>query len=98
MNERVAYIVKKGPADMFRGDWYINDESMETKEAAIAKAAALTLASFRDLEKDWEQYGYEWSVFERENGVDKKIWEGFKYIQVSKPGPEGTPELSLGAF
>jgi hypothetical protein len=28
----------------------------------------------------WEQFGYEWSVFEKEGDIEKKIWEGYKYI------------------
>lgn len=99
MKSAKLYVIKKGPADMFRGDWYIEDELMETREAAIAKAAAQTLAAYRDMGSSWEQYSYEWSVFERAEGhEDKKIWEGLKYIQVSNPGPEGTPELEFGTL
>jgi len=81
---------------MFRGDWYDQDEVMATREDAIAKAATLTLEEYFGMPNDWEQYGYEWSVFEKENNVEKKIWEGFKYINSSKPRLGQTPDINLG--
>jgi hypothetical protein len=38
------YVLKKGPADPFRGDWYIDEKSFTSADKAIAQAAALTLA------------------------------------------------------
>jgi len=100
-----TYIVKKGPADPFRGNWYTDEQSFATLDEAIVKAAELTLANYEKFKNIWEEFGSEWSVFERENKIEKKIWEGFKYINQSKPigytnhsqsiGNE-TPDLKLG--
>ena len=81
---------------MFRGDWYYTVEEVKSEIEAISKAAALTRASYFELDLGWEQYGYEWSVFEMENGIEKKIWEGFKYIYSSKPNAGEIPALDLG--
>ncbi len=74
------YFVKKGPADPFRGDWYIDEGSFDTAGEAIEQAAALTLAEYNEYLMSWAQFGYEWSVFEKEGDTEKKIWEGYKYI------------------
>jgi hypothetical protein len=74
------YVLKKGPADPFRGDWYIDEKSFTSADKAIAQAAALTLAEYSEYLMSWEQFGYEWSVFEKEGDIEKKIWEGYKYI------------------
>lgn len=82
-----SFWVKKGPADPFRGDWYLEGESFSEKDTAIRHAANLSLENYRELSSGWEQYGYEWSVFRNENGTEKKIWEGFKFImELNKTG------------
>lgn len=81
---------------MFRGDWYDQDEVMATKEAAITKAVTLTLEEYFGMPNDWEQYGYVWSVFETENGVEKKIWDGWKYIYHKRPNKGEAPDSKLG--
>src|SRR6478735_5436979 len=74
------FLVKKGPADPFRGDWYIDEKSFASAREAIEEAAALTLANYNEYLLSWEQFGYEWSVFEKEGDLEKKIWEGYKYL------------------
>ena len=81
---------------MFKGDWYDQPEIMKTKEEAIAKAAGLTLANYREWKLSWEEYGYEWSVFEKEDESEKKIWEGFKYIYQRHPKKSEVPDINLG--
>lgn len=71
------FYVKKGPADPFRGSWYTIEKSFSSKQEAVEYAANLTLDNHHSLPNAWDQYGYEWSVFEN----DEKIWEGFKFIQ-----------------
>lgn len=78
------YLVKKGPADPFRGDWYIDEKTFDSAGDAISHAAELTLAEYNAYLLSWEQFGYEWSVFEKEEDVEKKIWEGYKYIRTAK--------------
>ncbi len=75
------YLLKKGPADPFRGDWYTNEISFASSDEAISQAAALTMADHNDYLMSWEEFGYEWSVFEKEGDAEKKIWEGYKYIK-----------------
>lgn len=73
-----SYLVKRGPADPFRGNWYTEAMEFESLEEAIRTAAAKTLENFTELQNSWDEFGYEWSVFEKETG--KKIWEGYKFI------------------
>jgi hypothetical protein len=42
------------------------------------------LENFHQLKSSWAEFGYEWSVFERREESEKKIWEGYKYIQAVK--------------
>lgn len=90
-----TYLVKKGAADPFRGDWYILDEEFNSAEEAISTAAEKTLAQYKEYNHDWEQYGYEWSVFEKSENVEKKIWEGYKYI---KSAVDGNLDLKMGSL
>jgi hypothetical protein len=90
-----TYLLKKGAADPFRGDWYIYEESFASAEEAITQAAALTLAQYNTYLLSWEQYGYEWSVFEKEGDSEKKIWEGYKYIMGSL-ALDKSPDITLG--
>ncbi len=78
------YLVKRGAADPFRGDWYILEEEFHEMGKAIEKAAALTINNFLQLKTSWEEYGYEWSVFEKSDQHEIKIWEGYKYIHEMK--------------
>lgn len=87
------YLVKKGPADPFRGDWYTEESSFLVKDEAIAEAARLTLADHSSFLDSWEQFGYEWSVFERAGGKEVKIWEGYKFI---KSSGRTSKDLDLG--
>lgn len=80
MQDEKKYLVKKGPADPFRGDWYILEKEFTDHHQAIAFAAKLTLQNSEELKNSWEQFGYEYSVFELVGGIEKKIWEGYKYI------------------
>lgn len=77
----MPFHVKKGAADPFRGDWYIEEKTFETSEAAIGLALKLTYQNHLELGHSWEQYGYEWSVFEVTSTGETKIWEGFKAIK-----------------
>ena len=79
-NKTKIYLLKKGPADPFRGDWYTDEIRFASAEEAIAQAAALTLAEYNAYLTSWEQFGYEWSVFEKVGDTERKIWEGYKYI------------------
>jgi hypothetical protein len=79
MSQKI-YVVKKGPADPFRGDWYSDEKPFADLETAISIAAALTIANYESLMNNWEEFGYEWSVFEKVEAGDTKLWEGFKYI------------------
>lgn len=81
---------------MFRGDWFDQDEEAASREEAIAKAASQTLEEYFRMENDWEQYGYEWSVFEKENEVEKIIWSGWKYIYHKRPSNGEAPDINLG--
>jgi len=78
----VPFHVKKGAADPFRGDWYIPEQTFETAAEAIAFAMLRTQEEYDQLRISWEQYGYEWSVFEQTPTGETKVWEGFKAIKV----------------
>lgn len=78
------YLVKKGPADPFRGDWYTPEAEFNELQIAMESAAALTIKSYHELNYSWEEFGYEWSVFEKDGDLETKIWEGYKYIQEIK--------------
>jgi hypothetical protein len=78
----VPFQVKKGPADPFRGDWYIPEQTFETATEAIALAMQRTQEEYSQLKISWEQYGYEWSVFEQTTTGEIKIWEGYKAVKV----------------
>jgi len=91
------YLVKKGLADPFRGDWYIQEADFKDKEKAVESAALLTLTNVKELTKHWEEFGYEWSVFEKEGSHETKIWEGYKYIQGINNSGE-IDNLMLGAI
>jgi hypothetical protein len=80
------YFVKKGPADPFRGDWYLEEKTFDNQEEAISIAAALTKENFAEFGKDWDEFGYEWSVFEKDGDSEKKVWEGYKYISLLRKG------------
>jgi hypothetical protein len=80
------YVVKKGPADPFRGDWYTNEKAFADINEAIEHAANLTLSNFTEFGNSWVQFGYEWSVFEKSGDEEKKVWEGFRYISFVKNG------------
>ena len=90
------YFIKKGPADPFRGDWYVHEAEFSTQHEAIAAAASLTLKSLYELKNGWEEFGYEWSVFEHSENLEIKIWEGYKYIQqVNARGDVNNLDLGL---
>jgi hypothetical protein len=91
----VSYLVKKGPADPFRGNWYVPEAEFSTQLEAIAKAASLALKSQRNLKNSWEEFGYEWSVFETDGNSETKIWEGYKYIKEIEAGGD-VSNLDLG--
>jgi hypothetical protein len=76
--------IKKGAADPFRGDWYIVESTHQTSAEAIGLALKLTQQNLDELGASWDQYGYEWSVFEQTTSVEKKIWEGFKAVSVAR--------------
>jgi hypothetical protein len=80
----MPFHVKKGPADPFRGDWYIPESVHETSTEAIARALKLTQQNLDELGTSWDQYGYEWSVFEEIPSNEKKIWEGFKAVSIAR--------------
>lgn len=92
----MKFHVRKGPADPFRGDWYTQENSFPTSEEAVATALILTHQNYIELGNGWEQYGYEWSVFEETSGGDKKIWEGYKAIAVMKSKNMTVPEKEDG--
>ena len=48
---------------------------------AIQSASELSLNDFDYWKEHWDEFGYEWSVFELENQKETKIWEGYKFIQ-----------------
>jgi hypothetical protein len=75
----MSYTVSKGPADPFRGDWYIPEEVFPTLDEAVALALALTEANQRELGTLWVELGYEWSVFSAE---EDHVWEGYKAVQL----------------
>jgi hypothetical protein len=54
-----TYFIKKGAADPFRGDWYIEEKTLNDLTEAISTAADLTLMNFKEFGKDWEEFGYE---------------------------------------
>ena len=90
------YLLKKGPADPFRGDWYIQEAEFTSQQEVIEKAASLTLKSQHELKNNWEELGYEWSVFENEDNSETKIWEGYKYIQeIDRGGNANNLDLGL---
>lgn len=78
----MPFHVKKGAADPFRGDWYIPEKTFDNAAKAVALAMMRTQENYHDLRTSWEQYGYEWSVFEQTSAGETKIWEGFKAIKV----------------
>ena len=80
----MPFHVKKGAADPFRGDWYIQESTFITSTEATYSALKLTHQNYSDLGDSWEQFGYEWSVFEVTAEGEKKIWEGYKAISVMK--------------
>jgi hypothetical protein len=80
----MPFHVKKGAADPFRGDWYIAESVHETSAEAIANALKLTQQNLNELWASWDQYGYEWSVFEETASGEKKIWEGFKAVSIAR--------------
>ena len=43
--------------------------------------------------KDWDEFGYEWSVFEKVGDTEKILWEGFKYISFVR---KGNKDVNLG--
>jgi hypothetical protein len=88
-----TYFIKKGAADPFRGDWYIEEKTLSDLSEAISAAADLTLKNFNEFGKDWDEFGYEWSVFEKEEMKEIKLWEGFKYISFVR---KGRTDLNLG--
>jgi hypothetical protein len=92
----MAYHVKKGPADPFRGDWYIQESSFPSSEEAVASALRLTYQNFAELGNSWDQYGYEWSVFEESLNAEKKIWEGYKAISIMREKNKVQPESEFG--
>ena len=92
----MAYHISKGPADPFRGDWYIQEDSFDSLTGAIAAALKLTYQNYLELGDGWEQYGYEWSVFEEAAHGNKKIWEGYKAISLMKGKNRVRPEEGDG--
>ncbi len=92
----MSYHIRKGPADPFRGDWYIQENSFPSSSEAITSALALTHQNYIELGNGWEQYGYEWSVFEETPDGNKKIWEGYKAISVMKGKNLTVPEEGDG--
>ena len=92
----MQYHVKKGPADPFRGDWYVQENSFPSSEEAVASALRLTYQNYSELGNSWEQYGYEWSVFEESPNAEKKIWEGYKAIAVMKKKNMSQPSSEFG--
>jgi hypothetical protein len=80
----MSFHVKKGPADPFRGEWYMPESVHETAIEAIDRALILTQQNVNELLASWDQYGYEWSVFEETPSGEKKIWEGFKAVSVAR--------------
>ncbi|MFZ5554591.1 MAG: hypothetical protein ACOZCO_15835 [Bacteroidota bacterium] len=91
-----SYKVKKGAADPFRGDWYTDEKIVHLKEEAVELAAELTLANYHEFLSGWEEFGYEWSVFEIKNGEEKKIWEGYAFIQKSFTYNNQNPDKNNG--
>ena len=92
----MKYHISKGPADPFRGDWYTRESSFASKTEAVVSALALTHSNFKELNAGWEQYGYEWSVFEETEDGIKKIWEGYKAIAVMQGKNKSNPEVEDG--
>lgn len=91
-----SFILKKGPADPFRGDWYLEEGRFKDKEEAIRLAAAKTFEEYQNLKTSWEAYGYEWSVFRKADGAEMKIWEGYKFIQEMIQKAPGRIDTALG--
>jgi hypothetical protein len=77
------YIVMRGPADVFRGDWYDQRVEFMDLEEAIQNAFDKTLSNYLRFLQSWEEFGYEWSVFEIDVNNSTKIWEGFKCIRLN---------------
>jgi hypothetical protein len=75
----MSYTVSKGPADPFRGDWYIPEGEFQTLEEAVAQALQLTDANHREYGTLWVELGYEWSVFDAD---EMHIWEGYRAVQL----------------
>jgi hypothetical protein len=92
LNNKPKYIVKKGPADPFRGSWYKDEVIFESRLVAVSYASELSRNNYLELNDSWNEFGYEWSVFHE----DEKIWEGFKYIQESLRKPDFILEIKDG--
>jgi hypothetical protein len=90
------YSVKKGPADPFRGDWYLDEKTLNDRNEAISLAASLTMENFTEFGKDWDEFGYERSVFEKAETGEIKVWEGFKYISSVRKGNMDTDSGKTG--
>lgn len=92
----LRFLLKKGPADPFRGDWYEAEAEFPSAEKAIEVAMARTMENYRSMQQNWVEYGYEWSVFERTGEVETKIWEGFKFIQIVENEGDKPPHADWG--
>lgn len=92
----MSFHVKKGATDPFRGDWYTPESIHETSEEAIAEALKLTQQNLDELGTSWDQYGYEWSVFEETSSGETKIWEGHKVIAVMREKGKAIPYVEDG--
>ena len=92
----MSFHIKKGSADPFRGDWYIYEKSFSEKMDAVNLALELTVKNLVHWGNSWEEYGWEWSVFEESSNGDKKIWEGFKAISTMKSMNKNIPDVADG--
>ena len=80
--------VKKGSADPFRGNWYVHESSFPTVEEAVSTASELTQQNYLHWLQNWDEHGFEWSVFEETPSGEKKIWEGFKAASLMRSKAE----------
>ena len=92
----MPFHLKKGAADPFRGDWYIPESTFRTVSEAIDLALRLTQQNYLELGHSWEQFGYEWSVFEETSSGETKIWEGYKAIAVMREKGKAIPDVEDG--
>jgi hypothetical protein len=92
----MPFHVKKGAADPFRGNWYLPGSIFNTSSEAITLALNLTNENYVEFGRSWDEFGYEWSVFEESPSGEKKIWEGYKAIAEMRKKQLSLPQQEDG--